>query len=153
MDWSSDGQTLMVLSQAYELMWLNMQTKKQLPASSAKQIQDDYHTFTNIFGWQVKGIWSNYSTDYSNINSTCRSHSRAVLATADDFGKVKLFRYPCVVESGSAQFNEYMGHSSHITKCKFSSGDNYLVTTGGHDKTVLIWETDFGTLGKSSQLP
>ena len=51
LDWSSDGQTIMVVSQAYELMWLNMNTKKQLPASSAKSIQDDYHTFTNIFGW------------------------------------------------------------------------------------------------------
>jgi WD40 repeat protein len=77
------------------------------------------------------------------VNSTCRSNSRTILATADDSGKVKLFKYPCVVEKG-AQFNEYMGHSSHVTKCKFSAGDTYLVTTGGHDKTVLIWETDFG---------
>ena len=31
-----------------------------------------------------------------------------------------------------------------MTKCKFSANDNFLVTTGGNDKTVLIWETDFG---------
>ncbi len=37
-----------------------------------------------------------------------------------------------------------MGHSSHVTKVKFSANDTYVVTTGGHDKTVLIWETDFG---------
>lgn len=85
------------------------------------------------------------------MNSTCRSHSRAVLASADDLGKVKLFKYPCVVEKG-AQFKEYMGHSSHVTKCKFSANDNYLVTTGGNDKTVLIWETDFG-VGASKALP
>ena len=85
------------------------------------------------------------------MNSTCRSHSRAVLASADDLGKVKLFKYPCVVEKG-AQFKEYMGHSSHVTKCKFSANDNFLVTTGGNDKTVLIWETDFG-VGASKALP
>jgi microtubule-associated protein-like 6 len=85
------------------------------------------------------------------VNSTCRSHSRAVLASADDLGKVKLFKYPCVVEKG-AQFKEYMGHSSHVTKCKFSANDNFLVTTGGNDKTVLIWETDFG-VGAIKALP
>jgi WD40 repeat protein len=28
LDWSSDGQTIMLVSQAYELMWLNLNTKK-----------------------------------------------------------------------------------------------------------------------------
>lgn len=37
-----------------------------------------------------------------------------------------------------------MGHSSHVTKVKFSSGDKYVISTGGNDKTVIIWETDFG---------
>ena len=45
-----------------------------------------------------------------------------------------------------------MGHSSHVTKCKFSANDSYLVTTGGNDKTVLIWETDFG-VGAVKALP
>jgi microtubule-associated protein-like 6 len=73
-----------------------------------------------------------------------------VLATADDDGRVKLFKYPCVVEKG-ALYNEYKGHSSHVTKCKFSADDAYVVTTGGHDKTVLIWETDFGGATKKPQ--
>lgn len=34
-----------------------------------------------------------------------------------------------------------------MTKVKFSANDTYLVTTGGHDKTVLIWETDFSIAG------
>jgi hypothetical protein len=37
-----------------------------------------------------------------------------VLATADDFGFVKLFRYPCPQER--ANFKKYNGHSSHVTK-------------------------------------
>ena len=140
----------MVVSQAYEVLWYNLSTKKSLPASSAKAIQDDYHTFTSKFGWQVKGIWPPF-VDYTHVNSTCRSHSRAVLASGDDLGKVKLFKYPCVVEKG-AQFKEFKGHSSHVTKCKFSANDNFLVTTGGQDKTVLIWETDFG-VGAVKALP
>ena len=79
------------------------------------------------------------------MNSTCRSNDQTVLATADDFGKVKLFKYPCVLEK--AQYNSYNGHSSHVTKVKFSSGDRFVVSTGGNDKTVIIWQTDFGEAG------
>lgn len=78
----------------------------------------------------------------------CRSQNRLTLATADDFGKVKLFRYPCVVEK--AQHNSYQGHSSHVTKVKFSKGDKFVLSTGGHDKTLMVWETDFGE-GSSRQ--
>lgn len=53
---------------------------------------------------------------------------------------VKLFKYPCVIEK--AQNNEYCGHSSHVTKVKFSNNDRYVVSTGGNDMTVMIWETD-----------
>jgi WD40 repeat protein len=40
-----------------------------------------------------------------------------------------------------------MGHSSHVTKVKFSANDQYVVTTGGNDKTVIVWETDFALNG------
>jgi echinoderm microtubule-associated protein-like 6 len=56
---------------------------------------------------------------------------------------VKLFRYPCYEER--AKFKEYFGHSSHLTEVKFLAGDNYLTTVGGNDKTVIVWETDFGS--------
>ena len=69
------------------------------------------------------------------------------MASADDFGLVKLFKYPCVVER--ANFNQYQGHSSHVTKVKFTFDDQFVITTGGNDKTVIVWETDFG-FGKSS---
>jgi WD40 repeat protein len=100
----------------------------------------EWKTLSCKFGWQVRGIWP--GVDYTDVNAVARSQNQLVLATADDFGKVKLFKYPCYVEK--AQFNEYNGHSSHVTKVKFSAGDNYVVSTGGNDKTVLIWQTDFG---------
>jgi len=51
LDWAQDSQSIMLVSQAYELMWMDVTTKKQIPASSAKGRGDDYATFTNIFGW------------------------------------------------------------------------------------------------------
>lgn len=31
-----------------------------------------------------------------------------------------------------------------MTEVKFTVGDNYLITVGGNDKTVICWATDFG---------
>jgi len=46
-----------------------------------------------------------------------------------------------------SQFKEFFGHSSHITTVKFTHNDDYLISTGGNDKTVLVWKTDFGQGG------
>lgn len=137
LDWSMDNSSIVINSQAYELMFINANSKTKMSSSSAKDIE--WHTWTCLLGFPVQGIWP--GVDFTDINSTCRSYSRQILATADDFGKVKLFKYPCVVDK--AQHNSYMGHSSHVTKVKFSNNDKYVISTGGNDKTVIVWETDF----------
>ena len=68
--------------------------------------------------------------------------------TGEDSGKVKLFRYPCVVEGASS--NEYIGHSSHVTRVKLSASDKFVVSAGGNDKTLIVWETDFAMDGTSA---
>lgn len=42
-----------------------------------------------------------------------------------------------------ASFKDYNGHSSHICRVRFSANDKYVVSAGGNDKTLMIWETDF----------
>ena len=76
------------------------------------------------------------SADGSDINSVDRSHSETLIATADDFGKVKLFRYPCVTEN--SKFKEFHGHSSHVTNVRWTK-DDHLVSVGGNDKCVFVW--------------
>ena len=76
--------------------------------------------------------------DGTDVNSVSRSKSEKVLATSDDFGLVKLFSYPCV--SPDAPSVDYRGHSSHVTTCRFTHDDKYLVTTGGDDKCVFQWK-------------
>lgn len=58
-----------------------------------------------------------------------------LLATADDSGKVNLFRYPSTTEK--SQPLQGKGHSSHVTKVRFSPKDNYLFSTGGNDTAVI----------------
>lgn len=53
---------------------------------------------------------------------------------------VKLFKYPSVNEK--SEFKAYKGHSSHVTRVRFSYDDNHLLSIGGNDKTLIIWTTD-----------
>ena len=60
-----------------------------------------------------------------------------VCATGDDFGKIKLFRWPAF---GFKQaFRAYIGHGSHVMSVRFSYDDDYLVSAGGNDMSVFQW--------------
>ena len=73
--------------------------------------------------------------DGSDINSVDRAPNFRVQATADDFGYVKLFKYPCPVEKSG--FTCYAGHSAHVTKVRFHHKLDYLFSTGGGDKAIF----------------
>jgi WD40 repeat protein len=69
------------------------------------------------------------------------------VATADDYGKVKLFRYPCIVPRAACRV--YGGHSSHVTNISFTWSNDRVITTGGSDCAVFQWKVETeGALGK-----
>jgi len=57
------------------------------------------------------------------------------LATADEYGKVKLFKYPSCMPKAAC--NTYLGHSSFVTNCRFHKDGNYLISTGGEEKSIF----------------
>lgn len=57
-------------------------------------------SWTCVLGPEVHGIWPKYS-DINDINSVDANFSNQVLVTADDYGLVKLLRYPCVKKGNS----------------------------------------------------
>ena len=52
-------------------------------------------SFTGVLGPEVNGIWEKY-TDTNDVNAADANFAAQVVATADDFGLVKLFRFPCL---------------------------------------------------------
>lgn len=60
-------------------------------------------SWTCVSGLEVNGIWPKYS-DINDINSVDGNYVGQVLVTADDYGVVKLFRYPCL-RKGICLFN------------------------------------------------
>ena len=146
MDFSDDGAFLQSNCQAYELLFMHTDSGKQ--ETKATSLADlnlapdeesstrQWATQTCILGWPVQGIWAP-GMDGSDINSVDRDTRGKLLASGDDFGQVKLFNYPVVKED--SQFNAYDGHSSHVTNVRWTVA-NTLVSTGGNDKCVMIWE-------------
>lgn len=58
-----------------------------------------------------------------------------LIATADDFGLLNVYRYPCVSLKHKA--HSYCGHSEHVVRALFTPDSNNIFTIGGYDKAVI----------------
>ena len=64
--------------------------------TSKEEIQViQWSSWTGVLGPEVNGIWPKYS-QVNDVNATDALFGQQVVATGDDFGLVKLFRFPCV---------------------------------------------------------
>ncbi|XP_023271830.1 echinoderm microtubule-associated protein-like 2 isoform X2 [Seriola lalandi dorsalis] len=135
LDWSTDSQYLVTNSGDYEILFWE--------ASSGKHVTNmdtvrnlEWATYTCTLAFSTFGIWPD-GADGTDINAVCRSHDGSLLASADDFGKVHLFSFPC--SQPRAPSHECSGHSSHVTNVAFLHDDSHLISTGGKDTSILQW--------------
>ena len=56
------------------------------------------------------------------------------MATADDYGLVNIFRNPA--RSGCQPIS-LRGHSEHVVRVKFHMNDEYMLSVGGYDQTII----------------
>lgn len=105
--------------------------------ASGKDLRDaTWATWTCVLGFPVKGIWDK-GMDGTDINDVCRSGGdMRISAVGDDKGRVRIFRYPAVDGAGSIVAK---GHSSHVTRVRFTADSKRLLSLGGKDQTVLQW--------------
>jgi microtubule-associated protein-like 6 len=136
LDWSKDGAHLQSCSGSYELLYCTSGSGKHI--TSATSMRDViWDGWTCTLGWPVQGIWPSFA-DGTDINAASRNFKGDVIATADDSGKVKLFRYPSV--RTNSEFLEFSGHSSHVTQCMWAPPrDEWLISTGGNDRCIFMW--------------
>ncbi|KAM8853183.1 echinoderm microtubule-associated protein-like 2 isoform 1-T1 [Synchiropus picturatus] len=136
LDWSTDGQYLVTNSGDYEILFWEAATAKHVTNMDLLRNME-WATSTCTLGFTTFGIWPD-GADGTDINASCRSHDGSLLASADDFGKVHLFTFPC--SQPRAASHEYGGHSSHVTNVAFLHDDSQLISTGGKDTSILQWQ-------------
>lgn len=137
LDWDSKGKLIQTNSGAREHLFYEAPSgsRKTISASDVERLQ--WSTFTCVLGPTVKGVFPPGS-DITDVNATCRTKDKSLLASGDDFGFVNLFEYPLLHRGTRGR--RYEGHSSHVTNVRWTCDDRMLVSTGGLDTSVLIWD-------------
>lgn len=156
LDWTTDGQVLRTNSGDYETLYWNPTTCRQIPnPSTLRDCVWASNTCTLTF--QTLGIWPE-NADGTDVNTASTTSDAKIIATGDDWGKVKLYQYPAAQPKVSGQEEEgrvsvlmmnysllqslahvYNGHSSHVTSVEFLHDDTRLISTGGSDTSVMQW--------------
>eukprot|EP01065_Artemidia_motanka_P046991 TRINITY_DN7252_c0_g1_i1.p1 TRINITY_DN7252_c0_g1~~TRINITY_DN7252_c0_g1_i1.p1 ORF type:complete len:776 (+),score=326.70 TRINITY_DN7252_c0_g1_i1:74-2329(+) len=153
-DWSEDSKLLKTASQGYDLLYFDFASDEvksglvpPLPLEKAKELKDVKWASTNGYlGWDVQGIWPSRDFGGGEVNAVRRSNDGKTLATADTYGRIKLFRYPCVGggfdKDGMLTRRphcQWVAPSPSATNVEFSSDDRHVFSTGGGDLSVFQW--------------
>ncbi|KAK0137169.1 Echinoderm microtubule-associated protein-like 1 [Merluccius polli] len=135
LDWSQDSHYLVTNSGDYEILFWEAPSGKHVTSMDTVR-NVEWATYTCPLGFSTFGVWPD-GADGTDVNAVCKSHSSSLLASADDFGKVHLFTFPCA--QPRAPSHMYGGHSSHVTNIAFLHDDSHLISTGGKDTSILQW--------------
>jgi len=141
LDWSADSKYLQSVCRAYELLFHSVDDKDPTHSAQVKdgsRLKDiSWATQTCIFGWPVQGVFAP-NMDGTDVNYCSRNASKTLLVTGDDFGQVNLFRYPCAKQGNKSK--PFTGHSSHVTRTRFTADDLFVISAGGADKSIFQWK-------------
>jgi len=135
-DWSADSSYIRSVCGAYEKLYYNIRDK-QFDANGLTNTKDTiWSSYSSKIGWDVEGIYPS-GEDGSHINGVDASKDKKLLATADDFGLLNIYRYPCCSLKHKAK--SYGGHSEHVVRAIFTPDASRIFTIGGYDKAVIQW--------------
>ena len=135
LDWSKDSAHLRSNSASCELLFWDSATGAVVQAETMRNTE--WHTCTCTLAWEVQGIWPMFA-DGVNVNSVEKSHDGSLLVSADDKGRVKLFKSPAA--SRNVQVSSQAVHSSHVTVARFSPNDEFVMSAGGNDMCIMQWK-------------
>ncbi|XP_052900839.1 echinoderm microtubule-associated protein-like CG42247 isoform X1 [Anopheles moucheti] len=140
LDWSSEGNFLQSVTVDFDLLFWDV--KSLSPEKSPIAMKDvKWLTSNSTVGFLVAGLWNNrYYPAPSNtiITTTARTAAQDLVAAGDADGYLRLFRYPCITPR--AEFTEAKVYSGTLACIKFLYGNHSLVTVGGTDASLMIWE-------------
>lgn len=138
-DISDDSQWIQSNCGGLELFYFEADTGLFIPAAS--RLRDTVWSTQNCtMSWPTQGIWPPQSEGTECTACDCnlfRGDDGTVIASGDNYGRIRLFRYPC--SSAFAISKLYWTSANPITRIRFVSGDSSLVTLSGVDKSIAQW--------------
>jgi microtubule-associated protein-like 6 len=134
LDFSHDGVYLMSNCLAGDLLFWDIERAEQQPPKSMKEVF--WESNTCIYSYSSQAVYGVFN-DGLVCNAVCRSHAQDMIATGDNFGRVRLFNNPCVKDFPC--FLEGHGHGANVMNVRFACNDSYIVSSGGTDGCVIQW--------------
>ncbi|CAM9158468.1 unnamed protein product, partial [Scytosiphon promiscuus] len=141
-DFSSDGNYVQSADGAGSLLFAVAATGIQIPSAAA--VKDiEWGTWTLPFGWATRGVWPTAAGNDPGAEVTCAKRSFAsgesscpLLAAGDNFGRVRLFKYPAPIPGSCC--SEYRAHCAAVRRVCWSAGDTHLLSCG-EEGAVMQW--------------
>ena len=135
-DFSSNSQYIQSNGSDSTLLFWDVQGNQIKSASSLRDIT--WATLTCVMGWAVQGIVDGGGCCVDDINSCSAVPEVGDIVTGTADHCVKLYRYPSLHPGSLHQ--SYRGHASTVTCVRFSYNRRHVISLGGDDCTVLLWE-------------
>ena len=82
---------------AHEIFYFDLETNKRAVGGPAIFQDEHWATWSCVFGWPMIGIWP-VGSNGSDINTVDCTKDRSIIAVGDNYGKIKLFKYPSIIE-------------------------------------------------------
>jgi len=136
---SSNGKLVKTLTRDYEVCHWQLDEDKckgtfvpRIPDPDIIGWADD----PLIAGWDVEGLYQK-GWDGTDLNDATLTSDSKLIATGDDYGKVRLHNYP---STDQKTCNVYEGHAEFVVGVEFLRDDSQLITAGGADMAIFQWK-------------
>ncbi|GMI46711.1 hypothetical protein TrCOL_g1657 [Triparma columacea] len=137
LDFTVDSQYVQVSDGAHSLAFAECTNGVQIPTpASLKDVS--WGTVTTPLGWGVKGFWPKNLKEGVDILACDRSRGGNEVASIDNFGRLKVWRYPCHSENPGCL--AYRGHGWKGGGVKWLPKDSHLVSLGARDRCIFQWK-------------
>ncbi|ESN91893.1 hypothetical protein HELRODRAFT_181949 [Helobdella robusta] len=141
LDFSDDCQFIKVGTDAYTNRYFQVPTLTEvLDASLVAKIF--FTNITSVSGSEMVGAWPRNASSRHHVNCCHVSSSHKNVVTGDDYGLVKLLKFPA--NPKNVPFQYYVGHSAHVTNILFTGDQSHVMSIGGDDSSlqcVIIFRT------------
>lgn len=135
-DWSEDSSYIRSVCGAHELLFFTAEDYKQDGSGASNTTATKWASSHAKYGWLVTGIFP-ACTDGTHINDVDFSSDGCLIATGDDYGLVNVWNNPA--RKGAKPIS-LRGHSEHVVRTRFTPGNDYIISIGGYDKTIMQWK-------------
>jgi microtubule-associated protein-like 6 len=122
LDWSADSKYVQSDARDYEHLYYGALDGAHVRLPS--QLKDvEFAGWSCIYGWPTQGAWAAFGGDAGrdpkcDVTTVHRSNDSALLASGDEGGAVRLFRYPCAQKSVSLHCSHH--HVAHVARVAFA---------------------------------